>query len=544
VSPARPAAELVVTGAPIRTFAAGAARVEAIGIAGGEVVSVGTLAAVESEAAPGARMLRLPAGGAVLPGFCDTHMHFEKIAGELRMVQLGAARSIADVLERVGEAARDAEPGELIQSFGDDNAWHEERLRERRLPTRAELDAVVPDHPVYLYRGGDAAALNSAAAAALGDLLAADPGWDELAGLLRSPRARELQESLQGPADRLGALADASRTLLGLGITTIVDPGLPAGFESAWDLYERGGSSGKIAQRLYLMDRLDHRRPFEAELGRAATGPISRSTAIGDRLHAWGMKALVDGEFANAWMGPGDPQPAPAARRYTGEQIESILRVCAERGWPACFHAMGRGAVEAIVAAVRRVGGGAVFAPGQVTLAHAFLMSEADMDACAELGLAASVQPLLAYVFGREMLAAWGEHAHRANRYRLMLERGMAVAGGSDVLPCEPLRGAAVAVTRTSREGSVLGADQALAPEEALALFTRGAGAYVRRPQLGTLGVGAPADFAVWPVDPVAVPPAEWPELRPLYTAVGGEVVWKGDAAPPLVPSSKGASVV
>jgi predicted amidohydrolase YtcJ len=538
----RPAAEIILTGVPIHTFDSRGAIVEALRIADGTVVAAGELAEIERAATPTAASLQVDEG-VIFPGFCDTHMHFEKIAAELQMLQLAEIESIEDLLQLLADAAATTPPGEWLQSFGDDNAWHEHQLQEQRLPTRDELDDAAPNHPVYLYRGWDAAALNSQAADALREALATDKGWHKASGHLYSPQARALQEQLPAPHDPIATLANASQQLLGLGITSIVDPGLPATFEATWDLYRACRDQSHVAQRLYLMDRLDHRRPFETELHRVKTAATERTTTHGG-LHGWGLKLLVDGEFANAWMADGEPQPVPATRRYTISELEHALRVCAERGWPICFHTMGRGAAEAVLSAARKLHGTHAFTPNQITLAHAFLLSDQDMHDCAELGVGISVQPLLAYVFEREMLDAWGDLAHRANRYRLMLDHGVEVAGGSDVLPCEPLRGASVAVTRTSRHGSQFGRDQALTSAEAISLFTRRAGAYVQQPKLGTLEVGAPADFVCWPTNPLDRSPEDWPSLRPLFTAIGGETVWQHPAVspPPLSPSAKGAS--
>ncbi len=528
--------DVVVTGAPIHTFGEHPETVEAIAVADGVVAATGQLAAVESKVGPDA--IRIIAdGGAILPGFCDTHMHFEKIAAELQMLQLGDATSLDDVLTLVGQAAHDAETGDWIQSFGDDNAWDEHRLREDRLPTRAELDEAAPDHPVYLYRGPEAAALNSLAAATLDQMLSGADGWNPKLGQLHSPLARTLQEQLPAPHDQLGTLQRASRQLLALGITTIVDPGLPAAFDATWELYTRAREEARVLQRVYLMDRLDHRRAFEAEIERLTHARPRNISQNG--VHGWGLKLLLDGEFENAWMGEGEPQPAPPTQRYTSDQLTSALRFCAERSWPICFHVMGRSAADAVVEAVKKCGGTSVFERNQVTLAHGFLMSDRTIDDCAALGVGVSVQPMLAYVFEREMLDAWGDLAHAANRYRLMIDRGVEVAGGSDVLPCEPLRGAAVAVNRTSRLGARLGIDQALTPKEAIALFTKYAGGYVRRPHLGTLDVGAPADFVCWPTDPLRLPVERWAQLRPVFTAIAGNIVWQ-DESRPVLSTSKG----
>jgi len=520
-------AELIVSGAMIHTFDPDHRTVEALGIADGLVVDAGALESVTRNAGPRADRLVIEAE-AILPGFCDTHMHFEKVATELDMLQLTDLHSVAEILELIRSATQETAPGEWIQSFGDDNAWHEHQLAEKRLPTRAELDAAAPDHPVYLYRGWDAAALNSLASDALSGVLAAEPGWDSEGGHLHSRLARSLQEELPAATNEPEVLERASQKLLAFGITSIVDPGLPARFDETWRLYEKTKARLQVPQRLYLMDRLDHRAPFSAELRRVQTSDLDRRLDSTTQ-HAWGLKLLLDGEFDNAWMADGQPQRAAPTKRYTTDEIETALRLCAQRQWPICFHVMGGGAIGAAIDSVRRVGGATTFRRNQVTLAHAFLPSEQNIRDCAELGIGISVQPLLAYVFENEMLEAWGEVANQANPYRSMIELGADVAGGSDVLPCEPIRGAAVAVTRRSRLGSTFGVEQALSPQEALSLFTGRAGTYVQHPQLGTLGVGAPADFTAWPRNPLELAAENWSLLRPTLTAIGGTTVWSDD---------------
>src|SRR5690606_26622630 len=120
-----------------------------------------------------------------------------------------------------------------------------------------------------------------------------------------------------------------------------------------------------------------------------------------------------------------------------------VLALCAAQGWPLCLHALGGGAIDFVIERVRHAAGrGLRFAPGQISLAHAFFPARESLAACRELGIALAVQPLLMYVFEREMEEAWGDFARTATPLASMLAAGVRVAGGSDVLPCEPLRGA------------------------------------------------------------------------------------------------------
>src|SRR5690606_26266532 len=86
---------------------------------------------------------------------------------------LSAARDLAAVRDALRAAAVRAAPGEWVVGLRLDP----ERLAERRLPTRAELDAASPDRPaVVLAHDGHSAAGNSRALAAAGiDAATPDP---------------------------------------------------------------------------------------------------------------------------------------------------------------------------------------------------------------------------------------------------------------------------------------------------------------------------------------------------------------------------------
>jgi predicted amidohydrolase YtcJ len=99
-------------------------------------------------------------GLTLLPAFCDAHEHLLESAKNTALVPVGQARSLAEFAAAVGRAADAAAAGQSVQTS---IAWHESNLAEGRLPTRVELDAASPDHPVLARRGGHLAVANSAA---------------------------------------------------------------------------------------------------------------------------------------------------------------------------------------------------------------------------------------------------------------------------------------------------------------------------------------------------------------------------------------------
>lgn len=520
-------ASWIITGGTVHTMDGSGHVAEAVAVSSDRIVAVGSADEVRALRRPTTRVTDL-AGGAVLPGFCDTHMHLEKIAMELDMVLLAEARSVADVLEALRTAAS-SRRGEWTISYGDDHYWHERRLAERRLPNRAELDWAVPASPVFLHRGPDRAVLNTLAIDRCRELLRTleNAAWDSETGAVSGGAVAKLREAILPPEPdrRLQLLGAASRRLLSAGVTSVVDPGLPGTFDTSWELYRRARATGAVSQRVHLMNRLDYRKDFSAELLRihsAAAFP-----GVGDdRLRSFAIKLILDGEFADAWID--DPQTATV--RYSASELDQLIELCATRRWPLCIHVMGTAAIECVIDRVAHAAQrGLTFAPTQVSLAHVFLPSRDQLARCQRMGIAMSVQPQLAYAYAAEIARHWPDQKW-VLPLRTMINSGTVVAAGSDVLPMEPLHAARVAITRCGVDGIALGApDEALSAYQALTMYTRAAGDYVASPLQGRIVPGAPADLAGWPVDPIADACESWSSLVPDFVAVAGECVWPED---------------
>ena len=520
----------LLTGGHIETFASATPVGTALAVGGGRVVAVGGDAELEQLAGPATRRTDL-GGATVWPGLIDTHIHLEKVSHEFQMLRLERARSVGEVLEIVGKRARTSSEHVWIRCFADTAAWNERNLAEGRLPNRDELDAAAPATPVYLYRRPDRAVINTVGAQRMADRLAGLPveSYDPATGYLRGQAVRVINDaiytqSMDDDEYRQAILAAACRDLLRMGVTTVADPGLAGAFDPAWALYQEALRRDQLPLRVRLMNRFDWRKPFADEYARLL-GSAAFPMTGDERLRAWSIKLLLDGEFATAWMRSGE-EVQEAHPHYTGEELRSLLRLAAERGWPVCVHAMGGGAIAEITQAVRDVReGGGRLGEGQVSIAHAFLIDALDVRDCARLGIKISVNPPLGYVYSDEMRAAWGPLAARATPLATMASLGFRFAAGSDTHPCAPMHGALMAVTRRAWDGSDLGAHEALEPRQAFTMYTRDAGDYLGEPDLGHLAPGARADFAVWPVDPLGLEPAQWPDEQPLAVAIGGRTV-------------------
>src|SRR5262245_2378862 len=152
----RPPADVLLVNGHVVTVDAQFSVAEAVAIANGRFTAVGRNDAVRSLAGPNTVTIDL-SGQTVIPGLADGHLHD---AGGGPGVDLSRARSISDVLAAVADRVKRSAPADVIVSNSD---WHEAQLREHRLPYRRDLDAVSPQHPVVLVRGGHEYILNSAA---------------------------------------------------------------------------------------------------------------------------------------------------------------------------------------------------------------------------------------------------------------------------------------------------------------------------------------------------------------------------------------------
>jgi predicted amidohydrolase YtcJ len=138
--------DLVLEDAVFITMASGLA--EGMLVRDGRIAAVGPAAQVRAAAAPGAQVARL-GGATVVPGLIDAHCHVSDVGYLAAGADCSqpAAPGIPDIQARLRDAAARTPDGSWVTGSG----YVEYKLRERRHPTRADLDAAVPDRPAVLY---------------------------------------------------------------------------------------------------------------------------------------------------------------------------------------------------------------------------------------------------------------------------------------------------------------------------------------------------------------------------------------------------------
>src|SRR5688572_10556399 len=140
--------DLMLRNGKIHTMDDANAVVRTVRIRNGRFLAVGR----DAEQGPDAKEIDLR-GRTVVPGLIESHTHFVSLANRpgYHVAGLELATSIAEVQEMLAARRKDVPAGQFITSMG---GWLVRQWAENRLPTRTELDAAVPDRPVYLMAGG------------------------------------------------------------------------------------------------------------------------------------------------------------------------------------------------------------------------------------------------------------------------------------------------------------------------------------------------------------------------------------------------------
>jgi len=513
-------------------------------ITGGTVTALAQTRGDAARAAgPSARWVDL-GGACVAPGFVDTHIHALQAAADARLVSLRDATTMAGLLAAVREAGQRRGPGEWTVSARN---WHESRLREGRLPTRGELDALGLPGPVLLRRGSHLAVADSRAIALLGP--GSLPGGAAETGLIDADPVIARATALAGepgPGQRGDDLAAVLARFAGRGITTIREAGAD---RAELELFSALRDQGRLPVRCDLLWRVPEGSDADEARRRIAALP-SPDLADGEFLRLTGVKAFVDGRIADAAIdaGPagvgtggnhpaaGDAAASDAAGRLrlTPAGLWVIVEESLRRSVGVGCHAVGDAAVRMVLDAYERaLSAGLARGPGRLVIEHALDCAPETIRRIAAAGVAVSAHPAIAYEFAGDIRQHWGtERAARAAPVRDMVAAGVRVAAGSDgdVPPFDPLLGVAFMVTRVARSGGPLGAGQAVPANVALDLYTRrGAALLGTGARRGMLRPGMDADLAVFPADPLACPPADLPGLGVLLTMTGGRAVHDPD---------------
>lgn len=538
--------DLILTGGAIRTLDPAQPRAQALAIAGGRLLAVGSDADVAALAGPGTRVVGLQ-GRTVWPGLIDSHTHgLWGACRDLYEVFPGLGAPLQAVLDGVAARAAVTAPGGWIIG----GPWRPfDRASFGPRPADV-LDRVAPLHPVVLKDVSQHNYwLNSAALAAAG-ITAATPapagGVIERdasgtpTGILIESAVSLVARFLEPTADQLDR---AAQHLAGyfhsLGITGFKEP---MAYAPELAAYAGADLAGRL--NLHVAAHLTRFSPFNGDWVPMDDLARLRADHAAPHLRTGFAKLFLDGVPIARTAAFVDPYPGadPATHDPEAHLLIAPDRLAAElvvldgAGYTVKMHAVGDRAVQAgldAIAAARAANGASGL---RHEIAHANFIRPADLPRFAALDAVAEVSPKLWFpnpVTPGQRQVLGDARADSCHPVRSLLDAGAAVIYGSDwpaaAPDADPWVGLAGMITRADPLGRYpghVGAGQAIPLDRALPLFTAAAARAMRLDAVtGRLAAGYSADLIVLDAAPETLEPAALASLRPAATLFEGQVV-------------------
>jgi predicted amidohydrolase YtcJ len=491
-------------------------RAEAIGIRGEKIVSVGTVKEVETGAGKTTEVLDLK-GKTILPGFMDSHAHIMGTGKNRLGVDLSPAKTVKEALDKIKQRASKTPAGKVI-FCPDYNRTH---VKEKRYPTRQELDSVSTKHPLWIqHYDGHFSMVNSLALEKLGFTAGMEgvqtDAAGELTGLIQDPAsARPLSsgDNFEDKNEAMEALMLVTKEAASAGITTLF---AKEGLENIDFILK---NIKKIPVRI---------RPMVFPgFGSASLEDVINSKILGRHICVCNLTdGSVDAHTA-ALYEPYTNDPMTLGMLYhRDDDFYKLIETIHRAGCQISIHAESDRSIDQTLWAYEKVLEKYPRKDHRHRIEHFELVTMKQIKKAVRLGVALAMQPAFMTVCEdlKDYLPLFGEERiKRFHPYRTILDEGALVAGGSDspVTRINPLEGIHALVNHVNQE-------QRIDVYEAIEVFTiNNARIGFEEDIKGSIEPGKLADFVVLAEDPYRVPKENIRNISVEMTIVGGKVVYK-----------------
>ncbi len=521
---------------------------EAVAIRGNQIVSVGRAEQIKKLIDDRTRVIDL--GGKLAgPGFNDAHVHFLSGALGLSEVDLTGSKNVAEMVERIAAYARKRPGKEWITGRG----W-EYAPFPGGLPTKAYLDAVVNDRPVFLraYDGHSGWANSKALQLAgitretrfegYGEIVR--DGSGEPTGALKEGALRLVSRLIPEPSRerKLDALRQGMKLAASLGITSIQNA---SGSPDELSLYDELLKRGELTLRVSLAFSVGARTTTQ-EIDRLAAlkTQYDLNPKTQTRLRAGSAEFLLDGVIESHTAAVLDrysdlPQNhgAPFGELALPADIyrDLVLRLD-KAGFQIYTHAIGDRAVREALKAYEDSAIANKRANTRHRIEHIEIVSPEDIPRFAKLGVMASMEPIHADpgtvdIWSR---AVGIERLKYAFAWQSLLRSGVRLVFSSDwpaSISLDPIRGLHVAVNRRTVDGRPPRGwvpEQRVSIGDALRAYTQ-AGAYSSFEEgvKGRIASGMLADIVVFSHNLFKIDSMRIHETRVILTIFDGKVIYQ-----------------
>jgi predicted amidohydrolase YtcJ len=508
--------DLIIEG-NILTMSDSLPRVEAVGVKSGKIAMIGDYTEVKKMAGEDTQYLSLK-DQTVIPGFIETHMHPTQVGNVLLNVDLAAATSISDILQKLEEKKNSTPAGASILGLN----FNYDIVNEGRLPTLRELDRVSSTHPIMvLVYDVHSAMLNTA-------MLEKIRFPDDMAGYVRDDSgvptgliedpaiALAIQKLLpENENDITTAVNAAIKEALSVGITTLHMKEPPAILETIL----------KNEQRLPIRVKpmVVSRSPNHDDLAEILQSETYRARAT----IAFFADGAPDSKTAAFFEPYCQDLTNYGMLYYKDDELAGLVEKTHRAGFQISIHTCGTRATEQVLKVYRKVLKKYPKSDHRHRIEHFEMPLGNQIKRAVDLELALAMQPMFLYLSGEETFEnirslLGSERANRWTPLRSILDAGGLVAGGSDapVTKMSPLKGIQACILHPNKK-------QRITLYEALKLFTvNGAQIGFEEQLKGSIEPGKLADFTVLSDNPYSVKPQEVGDIKVEKTIVGGNMVF------------------
>ncbi len=532
----------VFFGGPIVTMDGANSEAQAIAVAEGKIVAVGSSDDVTARAGSGAARIDLD-GRTLMPGLIDPHQH--PLPGGLMLAHTFSLsydiyKTKPDVLAALRAKAAQTPPGQWIYASYYDNILHGGYL------TMDELDGVSTAHPIYVYYASmHSATGNRRAFEASG----VDPSTRELPGggyfgVDADGRQNGMIQEMPAlmmfmvgfPQLTPPLIAEAMTTFLyqaaALGVTMVHEAGAFAHTPSVFDGYKAIMAHSPVRYSVSpMVDYLDQTMQFLAPYGKPGASALQ---IPGGLLSFYATKIVLDGSPQQESAFQTQPylnSPDRGAANYTTEKLNELVLKIKRAGWPVSIHCNGDASLEMALDAIEAAYGPAPAPTGINRIEHCPQARPEQIARMKKLGVQPSHLMNNLYYYG----AAYRDDIFGAQRAARAFPAGdfyanyipFSIHSDCPCSPVSPLREIGTVVTRRcSVDGSIVGPDQRVPIEAGLRAMTVVAAAHCGLgDKLGSLETGKYADLTILEDDPRKVDPAKLGDVKVSQTWVNGRKI-------------------
>jgi len=516
-------ASLAILNANVITLNSKQPRAQAIAIHEGKIVAVGSDQQIRQFAGKNTKVIHMK-NKTIVPGLVDCHVHMTEFGTFLQTLDLRNVKSIEEMQNKLREHVR-AHPNAKWIFEG---RWDQEKFAENRYPTRWDLDAAVPNKPVFLARVcGHVGVANSKAlqlasitkeTTVEGGQVELDKKTNEPNGILYENAMELVKQAIPKPnlktLERTCLLA--CRKAVEEGLTTV--HWLVNSMDEICTL-QKMATEKKLPLRVYL--------GVNVELLEEIINPRTLIDPRSDMLKIGFVKILADGSLGArtaALKQPYDDNRSTLGMMlYTQKKLNQLVLKAHQAGLQLGIHAIGDRAVDNVITAFEKALKKSPRKNHRHRIEHCSLLDPNLIRRMKHLKLIASVQPHFVISDFWTVDRIGKSRARWTYPFKTLTDAGVVVASSSDcpIEQINPLLGIWAGVTRKT------GVEERLTVEEMLRTYTVNAAyASFDEEKKGTIEVGKLADLTVLSEDITEIIPDKIRDVTVQMVIVDGKIVY------------------